>query len=412
MGRRRYPSITKGADGQYHAWVTVGTKPNGRPDQRHVKRETRAEVEARVDELLEQVRTGTVVKSGRPQTLQQWIETYLDTVAPRRCDPTTIYDYRSKMRTWVYPVAGKVRVDRLAPEHLDAIYLAMARSGRAESTILKVHRILSRSLEVAFRRGLMPRNVAKLIDSPTHKPVEITPLTDGEAVTVLDATEWRRNAARWAVGLSLGLRQGEALGLRWSYVDLGAREMRVWWQLHRRAFEHGCGEAPCGRRRPGNCPRRVLPLRAGEHVVEGGLILKPPKGKSKRSIPLPVELVEALKAHREVQTLERTMAESAWMDHDLVFTRPDGGPIDPARDHAEWKALLKAAGVRAARVHDGRHTAATILLALGVPIEVVQEILGHSDIRLTRGYAKVASAMARDATDRIGGALLKRRHTP
>lgn len=80
--------------------------------------------------------------------------------------------------------------------------------------------------------------------------------------------------------------------------------------------------------------------------------------------------------------------------------------------HRWQKALLAAAGVRDARVHDGRHTAATVLLALGVKIEVVQELLGHSDIRLTRGYAKVASRMAREATDRIGSALLRKPGTP
>lgn len=413
MARRRYPSITKGEDGQYHAWVTVGTKPNGRPDQRHVKRATVAEVEERVDELLDQKKAGAVVKPGRAVTVQQWLTTYLDTVAPRRCDPTTIYDYRSKLTNWVYPVVGKVPIDRLTPDQLDAVYLRMARAGKADSSTLKVHRILTRALEIAYRRGIVPRNVAKLIDAPTAKRVEIRPLTEAEAIAVLDtaAAQRRRNVARWSVGLALGLRQGEALGLRWPYVDFEAREIRVWWQLHRRAQEHGCG-GTCGRKRGGNCPNKVLPLRSGEVVVEGGLILKEPKGKSKRTIPIPKELVDALQSHREVQDLERQFAEGAYADHDFVFAHPDGRPIDPGDDYDDWKDLLEAAGVRDARVHDGRHTAATLLLAQGVSLEVVQEILGHSDIRVTRGYAHVASAMARDATDRIGGTLLRKRGTP
>jgi integrase len=413
MARRRYPSISLGDDGQWHAWVTVGTKPTGRPDQRHVKRATAEEVEERVDELLDQRKAGAVVKPGRGVTVEQWLTTYLDTVAPRRCDPSTIYDYRSKMRTWVYPVIGGVRIDRLQPDQLDDVYLRMARAGKADSTTLKVHRILTRAMEIAYRRGLVPRNVAKLIDSPAVKRVEIQPLTEPEALDVLQTAETtrRRNAARWSVGLALGLRQGEALGLRWPYVDLEAREIRVWWQLHRRAFEHGCG-ATCGRRRGGNCPAKVLPMRSGEHVVEGGLILKEPKGKSKRTIPIPVELVDALKAHREVQGLERQYAGDAYLKHGFVFAHADGRPLDPGDDYDDWKELLGAAGVRDARVHDGRHTAATLLLAQGVALEVVQEILGHSDIRVTRGYSHVASAMARDATERMGRSLLKRRGTP
>lgn len=411
MPRRRYPSITRGQDGMWHAWVTVGTKPNGRPDQRHVKRATREEVEARVDELLAQRQSGKVVRPGRAPTVGQWLATYLETVAPRRCDPSTIHGYASKMRNYVIPEIGRVRLDRLTPEHLDAVYLSMTRAGRADATILQVHRILSRALEVAFRRGMTPRNVAKLIDSPTAKRAEIKPLTEDEARAVLDAAAGRRNAARWSVGLALGLRQGEALGLRWEYVDLDAGTMRVWWQLHRRSHEHGCG-GTCGRRRGGNCPQRVLRLRSGEQQLKGGLILKAPKGTGKRTIPIPPELVESLRAHREVQNLERMMAGAAYARHDLVFAEPDGSPIDPARDWREWHELLAAAGVRRARVHDGRHTAATLLLAQGVDVRVVQEILGHSSVTVTEGYAHVVSAMAREATQRMGASLLKKPGTP
>jgi integrase len=417
MARRRYPKISEGKDGLYHAWVTVGTKPNGRPDQRHVKRQTIEEVEERVDELLDQKKSGTVVKAGRAPTLQQWLETYLDTVASRRCDPTTVKGYRSKMRSYVYPQAGTVRLDRLTPEHLDRIYLEMQRAGRADATIVQTHRILSRALEVAYRRGMTPRNVAKLIEeNPTAKRREMTAFTEAEALRVLAATEGRRNAARWSVGLALGLRQGEALGLRWSYVDLDRGEMRVHWQLHRRPFDHGCAPAgttpTCGRRRAGNCPAKTLRLRSGEHQLEGGLILKPPKGSGKATVPIPKELVDELRRHREVQELEKVMAEGAYAKHDLVFADLDGSPIDPARDWQEWKDLLKAAGVRAARVHDARHTAATLMLAQGVKIEVAQEILRHSAIAVTRGYVHVASELAKEATQRMGASLLRKPGTP
>jgi hypothetical protein len=174
--RNRYPNIKQGPDGWWHAWVTVGTKPNGRPDQRHVKRRTKAEVEDRIDELLAQKRAGAVVKPGRSTTVEQWMEIYLDTVAPRRCDPSTISDYRSKCRLYVYPVVGGERLDRLQPEQLDEIYLRMDRAGLAPSTQLKTHRMLTRALEIALRRQLVARNVAKLIDSPSVRPVEQKPL--------------------------------------------------------------------------------------------------------------------------------------------------------------------------------------------------------------------------------------------
>jgi integrase len=411
--RTKYPTISEGDDGQWHAWVNVGRKPNGRPDQRHVKRPTYAEAVERVDELLGQKRSGAVVKPGRGMTLAQWMTTYLDTVAPRRCDPDTVYDYRTKMRNWVFPVIGDIRIDRLQPDQLDDVYLRMARAGKADSTILKTHRILVRALEIAYRRAIVPRNVAKLIDAPTSKRVDMKPLTEAEAMAVLDAAAAgrRRNAARWSVALALGLRQGEALGLRWDHVDLDAGEIRVWRQLVRRTFEHGC-DGKCGKRRAGNCPQRILPMRSGELIVDGGLVLKEPKGKSRRTVPIPAELVEALRVHREVQGMEQQYAGGAYEHHGFVFAHEDGRPIDPGFDYKDWKELLAAAGVRDARVHDGRHTAATLLLAQGVRLEVVQEILGHSDIRVTRGYSHVASAMARAATDGMGASLLRRPSTP
>lgn len=411
MSRKRYPTIKEGADGLWHAWVTVGTKPNGRPDQRHVKRSTKEAAEERVDELLGQKKTGKVQRAGRAPTVESWLTIYLDTIAPRKIDPTTVRGYRSKMRCYVFPEIGTVRMDRLKPEHLDAVYLAMERAGRADATMRQVHRILSRAFEIAYRRGVMPLNPAKLIDAPTAKVQEKTPPGEPEAGRLLDAAAGRRNAVRWKIGLGLGLRQGEALGLRWPYVDIDSDDphLKVHWQLHRRPFDHGCGEAPCGRKRAGNCPQRMLPLRSGEIQIRGGLILKPPKGKSKRTVPLPPEFVTELRAHREVQGLEKMMAGGAYAKHDFVFAGLDGEPVSPEADWREWQELEEEADVVGMfRLHDARHFAATFLLALGVDIRVVQELMGHSSVKVTEGYTHVASKMAREAAEKMGRKLPKK----
>lgn len=430
MSRRR-PTPRLGADGYWHAWVTVGKKPNGRPDQRHVKRRTEPAVEDEIDKLLDQKRAGAVQRAGRAPTVERWLlDVYLSTIAPRKIDPTTVQGYRSKITNHVLPVIGNLRMPDVTADNIDAVYLAMERRGLADATVLQVHRILARAWRVATQRRVVTRNVMRDdVDAPTARRVEVEPLTEDDARAVLAAADGRRNAARWSVGLALGLRQGEALGLRWSHVDLAASEMRVWWQLHRRGFEHGCaGDQdqltrpvaasfqdqksrgfPCGRRRGGNCTARYLPTRSGEIVLDGGLILKPPKGKSKRTIPMPPELVERLAAHREVQQIERQFAGGVLADHDLVFTELDGRPIDPSSDWEEWRAVLAAAGVPMARVHDARHTAGTLMLAQGVDIRVVQALMGHSKITVTEGYVHVADKMAREATGRMGASLLRRR---
>ncbi|GAA1679607.1 site-specific integrase [Kribbella yunnanensis] len=426
-------------DGRWHGWVTMGVKSDGSPDRRHRVGSSEPEVTRKVRKLEQERDAGKTSKPGRKPTVAEWMTTYLETICARlvatgKMSPGTLNDYHSLNRVWIIPQLGKHRLDRLLPEHLDELYAAMAAAGRAESSVLKVHAVVRRALEVAHRRDKVGRNIAKLIDAPAGGDSEIKPLTQAEARQLLATAANRRTGTRWALGLALGLRQGEGIGLRWEYVDLEAGAVRVWWQLQRSKWQHGCADpVACSEPRhrqpcPADCPKAqrtsgrrhrcvakdaaglckpgckghasTCPERRG-----GGLVFRPPKGKSKRTVPLPPELVPMLRSHRVAQNAERLAAGAVWEDYDLVFCRPDGRPIDPRRDWDDWKQLLAAAGVRDARVHDGRHTAGTVLLEMGVHIRTVQEILGHSDIRVTQRYTHVASPMAQDAAQQMGRAL-------
>jgi integrase len=338
------------------------------------------------------------------------METWLTTIAPRRIRRSTLEStYTPKVRNRIIPGLGKHRLDRLTPEHVERFYTRLEADSLAPATVLQIHRILSRALKVAMQRGYIARNVATLVDAPSASQDEIEPLTRDEALRVIRLAATKRNGTRWSVALALGLRQGEALGLRWRYVDLEAGTFIVRWQLQRLAWRHSCADPhACGRHRhrdlcPPDCTRhaRACPQRTG-----GGLHLTELKSdKSRRTIALPPPLVAALKAHRATQLQERMTAGPAWQDGDFVWCQPNGRPIGNHADWAEWKALLKAAGIRDARVHDARHTAATLLLAQGVDQRVVMEILGHSQISMTSKYAHVLPQVMTDAADRIGEAL-------
>ena len=160
-----------------------------------------------------------------------------------------------------------------------------------------------------------------------------------------------------------------------------------------------------GRRRPGqrNTDRPAGPApgrRAGPGLEE------PKAERSRRTLALPLQLVDALRAHRAAQLEERSTAGSLWEDHDLVFAQANGRPIERKSDWQAWKALLLEAGVREVRLHDGRHTAATLLLSEGVHPRVVMEVLGHAQMRTTTDtYSHVMPALGRDAADRMGNAL-------
>ncbi|MCW2497093.1 MAG: int [Jatrophihabitans sp.] len=403
--------IKLGKDGRYHASLSFGLKAGGKRDRRHVSGKTRGEVALKLRKLQEKRDAGLVPLAGASPTVAEWLRHWLDTIVATRLRPGTLYDYRSIVESRIVPAIGHHRLDRLQPEHVESFYASLmapqprldAKTGEVvmpkaltASSVLKTHRVLSRALKVATARERVARNVCALVEPPSVIRVEVKPLTQDEAKQIIDAATGSRNAARWSVALALGLRQGEALGLLWEDVDLQTGALTVRRALERRTYSHGC-DGDCGYARAGSCPARV----------GGGLVLGPPKSNaSRRTIPIPVPLVAALKTHRAAQAAERLAAGSMWQDHGHVFATVIGGPIDPGVDHRAWKSLLKAAGVREARLHDARHTAATLLLTQGVAPRVAMEILGHSQISLTMNtYTHVMPEVSRDATNRVGAAL-------
>lgn len=149
------------------------------------------------------------------------------------------------------------------------------------------------------------------------------------------------------------------------------------------------------------CPRRT----GGGWEFTRRKGVKAGQGKAKLLLALPAPLVDQLKAHRRQQAAERLAAGAAWQDWDLVFCTPFGAPIDSRDDWADWRALLHEAGLRETRVHDARHTAATLLLDQGISVRVVQEILGHSQLSQTERYTHVTRALSQDAAERMSKAL-------
>jgi integrase len=406
----RRSSIYRGQDGWWHGWVTVGTKDDGSPDRRHRMGRTEAEVTRKVQDLERSRETGHLAGTAKGLTVAEWMETWLTTIAPRRIRRSTLEStYAPKVRKRIIPGLGKHRLDRLTPEHLERFYTRLEDDGLAPATVLQIHRILSRALKVAMQRGYVTRNVATLVDAPSVSQIEIEPLTLDEARRIIELAARRRNGTRWSVALALGLRQGEALGLRWQHVDLDAATLTVRWQLQRLAWQHGCADPhACGKghHRPSCSPDCTGHARACPQRTGGGLRFTELKSdKSVRMIALSPQLVAALKAHRAAQLEERMIAGPIWQGGDFVWCQPNGRPIGAHADWDEWKALLKAAGIRDARVHDARHTAATLLLAQGVAQRVVMEILGHSQVSMTAKYAHVLPEVMTDAADRISQAL-------
>lgn len=366
-------SLYQRPDGYWVAQVDLGWH-HGRRKRKYVAARTRAEAHTKLRAVLTERDRG-LVSTARPMKVKDWFETYRTEVAPSRQRVSTLERLDDTIRLHITPVIGHHRLDQLKPMHLVALYNAKTGAGLAAATVRQIHAIIRRALAVAVKWQLVTQNVATLVDPPSVPRIEVEPLTSTEAQKLLQAALGGRNEARWIVGLALGLRQGEVLGLWWDDIDLDAGTLRV---------------------------RRALQRQRAD-----GLVFTEPKtARSRRTVSLPAPLVASLRAHRSHQLQERLLAGSMWRGSDCVFTTECGSPIDPPNDYRLFKQLLVAAGLREVRLHDLRHTAASLLLLQGVAPRVVMEVLGHSQISLTMNtYSHVVPELKRDAADRMGEVL-------
>ncbi|MGA5321861.1 tyrosine-type recombinase/integrase [Streptomyces seoulensis] len=387
-------SIYQSKDGKWHGRVTVGIRDDGKPDRRHVERKTRAEVTAAVRELEKQRDAGKIRKAGRAWTVETWLTHWVDTIAPLAVNENTMVGYGVAVRKHLVPALGAHRLDKLTPEHIEHFYGKMQADGRRAGTIHQIHRTFRASLNEAVRRGHITSNPVQLAKAPRLSEEEIEPYTVDEVKRLLRAADHRRNSARWAVALALGLRQGEALGLKWTDADLDRGVLMVRRSRRRPRYAHGCGET-CGRK-AGYCPQRQ---RTNPETAD----TKSRAGR--RSVGLPAQLVDLLKVHRVKQDAERAAAGDKWTERGWLFATPDGRGTPPRTDYDDWKELLAAAGVRDGRLHDARHTAATVLLILGVSERAVMGLMGWSTTAMAARYQHMVDTVRNDVARQVDGLI-------
>lgn len=403
----------------WRGYITVGWEdtPKGRrPKRRYYSGTTKAAVLRKIRDDLAEKDKGRLDGTTTP-TVEKWLAVWLEKDAKARVNARTWSRYEELVRVHLTPALGRTKLDKLTPLHVKDLHRRMLDGGSSSSTVLQAHRVLARALRVAMEWGLVHRNVATLAGGPTVTRPKAEPLTLDEARVLLDAAQDDRLAARWCLALALGPRQGEVLGLEWDAVDLDEGTIVIRQQLQRLRGRHGCGPKtdegwPCGKGQSIRCPHREGD--AGLHLV------RPKSEDSHRHIRLPANLVTLLKRHRAQQKVERVEEGPRWKgwEYDgrqvhLVFAQRNGRPIGPRSDTAAWHALLEKAGVAPAKLHDARHTAATILLMLGEDVKVVQELLGHATPDFTRRvYQHVVPEIADAAAVKIDQALWGKRAEP
>jgi integrase len=357
--------------------IDRGRGPNGkRIRDWHSGYQTEKEAErAKVELLAALGRGGYVAPSKRPTGAflrEDWLPGLRAQVRPG-----TWAEHRSKVEVHLIPAIGGVLLQRLTPGHLNSLYADLLERGLSARTVLHVHATIRRALADATRWGLVPRNVALLASPPRPGRPELQVWTAANLRSFLAHVESDRLYALWLLAASTGMRRGEVLGLQWPDVDLGRARIAV---------------------------RRSL-VTVGHEVV----VSEPKTAKGRRSVALDPATVAGLKAWRKHQAAERLAWGPVWTDSGLVFTREDGRPLHPREVTRAFSRYVLAAGLPVIRLHDLRHTHATLALAAGVHPKVVQERLGHANIAITLDtYSHAVPALEEQAAATVAALVFGR----
>ncbi|WP_016909111.1 tyrosine-type recombinase/integrase [Streptomyces xiaopingdaonensis] len=375
--RKRNPNgagtITKRKDGRYQAAVYV-MQPDGSRARKFAYGKTWTECDTKRRELLDKADQGIPVPT-RSAKLADWLPYWLEHVVRPRRKLSTFDKYEAHVRLYLVPMIGTKRLESLGVADVRRFLTRLEKQTTA-ATAKESHRVLRSALSAACREELLTRNVASLVEPSRVTARELSPWTLDETLTFLGAARKDPLYAAFVLAVTMGLRRGEIVGLRWSDVDLENRVLYVRQQTQRRR---------------------------GELYSDG------PKGRRSRAIPLPAMCVAPLRWHRMRQAAAKRKAGEKWQDSAYVFTTGTGRPVEPRNVYQSFTRVANSAGLRVIRLHDARHGCATLLVAAGVPPRVVMEILGHSQISITMDvYTHVVQDTQREAISHMDR-MLKRR---
>lgn len=381
-------SVYKRKDGRWGWAVTVGTKPNGNPERIQGICRTETLAKDRALDVLAKHKAGKHIPTGRDKTLGEYLGEWLDLyIRPHREPKTTAY-YEGMIRNHIEPALGKEALRKLTSAQVQKMLNDKAKPflvtpkapGKSEpverklssETLRGIKATLRSALSRAYKDGLVGENVGARVDTPKSTRKEAEFITADDAGKLLDATGDHPVDRLVVVALQTGMRIGEVTGLTWDDVDFENQTVRVRGQLQR---------------------------------IDSKLTLKRLKsGRAARTLCLTRTALTALQEQRAfqlVQGAERLDSEP-YNPMTLVFLNLEGRPLDPKFVNDHLKALMAKAKLEPVSFHKLRHTAATLMLAAGIPLSQVRDQLGHSQIALTANiYGHAVPAALRTAAETL-----------
>jgi integrase len=354
--------------GLYMARYTVHT-PTG-PKRKTLYGKTRREVDEKLTRAKANRDDGLVFDADN-LTVGRYLERWLTDSVRDTVKATTYESYERLIRLHLVPTLGRLKLKNLTTTHVRGLYREKLDHGLSPTSVQRVHALLHKALKQAVHDGLVPRNITETVKAPRQSRKEMSTLTREQARHFLNEAKGDRLAALYLLAIHTGLRQGELLGLKWNDVDLDRGTLQV---------------------------RRIL------SAAKEGPTFTTPKNNKGRSVRLTAQAVQALRDHRTRQAEEKLKHDGFWQDQSLVFTTLVGTPLNRHNVFSRsFKPLLREAGLPDIPFHGLRHSFATLMLAGGEHPKVVQEMMGHSSIRVTMDfYSHVLPDMQREAVDRLG----------
>lgn len=370
-------------------WAFVVDVGDGAGAKRVQRLRTGFATKAEADRALLEVRTsldkGTYVERST-LTVAEYLTEWLEATGPPRVKHETWNDRQRNLETHVVPRIGGITLQQLTSAHLNLMYRELLQAGRVDgagglspTSVRRIHAMLRKALRDAARWKRLERNPADLADPPTSKTVHASgrrsmqTWSEQDLRRFLDRTAADERYPMWFFAASTGVRRSELLGLRWSDVDLAAGLAHV--------------------------RQTVVPGADGYQMLDDQKT-----ASSARTLHLDARTVGILRGHRDVQSRRQEVQGPAWQDHDLLFPRHDGRWWNPPAISIAFRRAVERSGVPRVRLHDLRHTHATLLLSAGVNPKVVSERLGHSSVSFTLDtYAHVLPGMQPDAAERFMG---------
>lgn len=353
-------------DAERDRWVAEVTVELGKRKKFRFK--TKQEAIRKKNEALRELEQGTLAM-GPQRKLGEYLDDWIENVHKGKLRLSAYVKYKKLIKYVTADRLGEVWLQKLTPELVQRFYRRLGERKLSTKTVNSVHGVLHLALDNAVRWGYVSRNVCDFVTLPRIVTQEAVVLTASQAHVLLESVREHRLEAVLMLTVVTGMRRGEVLALRWSDIDFERQVLHVFHTV--------------------------------DYIPKYGYVEGEPKTKAgKRKINLPLFIVEMLLEHKLKQDELRVSLGDKWENLDLVFPDLKGGYFNPSYLLRMFKKVLGAAGLDNMRFHDLRHSAATILLAKGVNVKIVSELLGHSDIVITlRTYGHLLPSMQGDVVD-------------